>query len=177
MTNKLFALLICFCLFGCMTPQKATDYLKKKDKLGAVCAAEFPVKEVYVKGKDSISFDTMFLETLSTDTVKTKDTIYITKSLPQKVVTVTKTRVDTFYKRDVAFEHELAAESKKYFDKTVLLDGKLADADIKIAELKAKARNYFWIIVVLIILLFRKPILSLIGKFSPLKYLSIAKKL
>jgi len=43
----LFLILIAVLSFAlsCKSPEKATNYLKKKDALAGICAAEYPVKE------------------------------------------------------------------------------------------------------------------------------------
>lgn len=177
MLKPAILLMLMVVLFGCMTEQKATDYLKKKDKLDDVCAAEFPVKEVFVKGKDSISFDTMFLETLSTDTVKTKDTIFITKTLPQKLVTVTKMRVDTFKQRDFAQENILMDKIRDYQNNEFKQAAKIDTLTQDVSNWKHKAHNYFWIIVLLVVALFRRPLWSLISTIgNPIRSLNIFKK-
>lgn len=166
MINKLFATLIVISLCGCMSEKKATDYLKKKDKLDDVCAAEFPVKETFIKGKDSISFDTMFLETLVADTVKTKDTIYITKALPQKVVTITKMRVDTFKKRDFSQENVLMDKIREYQNNEFKQGQKIDSLEKQVEYWNGKAVKRFWLIFLLIGgaagYIFRKPLGTLL---------------
>ncbi len=40
---------------GCKTPEKAINYLKKKDKLAEVCAKEYPIKETVIfKAGDTV---------------------------------------------------------------------------------------------------------------------------
>jgi len=171
MINKLFATLIVISLCGCMSEKKATDYLKKKDKLDDVCAAEFPVKETFIKGKDSISFDTMFLETLVADTVKTKDTIYITKALPQKVVTITKMRVDTFKQRDFSQENVLMDKIRGYQNNEFKQAAQIDLLKKQVDDWKGKAVKRFWLLFLIIGsaagYIFRKPIG---GLFKLLKF-------
>lgn len=88
-------LLSVFLLSGCLTSKKATDYLKKKDKLDDVCAENYPAKETFIKGDTITVVDT----TYSTDTLDiyevVRDTVHHTKFLPGKTITKTKTVTDT----------------------------------------------------------------------------------
>lgn len=164
--SKLPAILLVIILAGCVTAKKAESVLKKKDKLDDVCAANYPVIEKYIQGKDSISFDTMFLETLVQDTVKTKDTVYITKTLPQKVVTVTKMRVDTFKQRDFAQENVLMDKIRGYQDNEYKQAAQIDLLKKQVSEWKGKAVKRFWLIFLLIGgvagYLFRKPLGTLL---------------
>ena len=57
-------MLIVGCLSSCNPQrkiQKAERVLKDADALAKICADEFPIKTEYIKGKDSISFDTLYV--------------------------------------------------------------------------------------------------------------------
>jgi hypothetical protein len=95
---------------ACMTPQKAVNYLKDKDLLDDTCAANYPVQEKFIKGDSVVTTDTLWGIDYQTDTLVTKDTVYITKTLPAKTIIRTITRTDTVIKRDIAQENALQDE-------------------------------------------------------------------
>jgi hypothetical protein len=118
------------CFIGCLTPQKATDYLKKKDKLDDVCAENFPVKDSLIKGDTTIVTDTL----INTDTLETfeviRDTVHHTVTLPAKVITKTKVVTDTIIRQDNAKINALQDDIRAR-DKTI------GDRDNEITKLKS----------------------------------------
>lgn len=95
---------LCFGI-GCMTPQKAVNYLKDKDLLDDTCAANFPVQEKFIKGDSVVTTDTLLGIDYQTDTLVTKDTVYIKRVEPGKTITRTIRTTDTVVKRDAAYEN------------------------------------------------------------------------
>jgi len=103
-------------LAGCMTSEKAVSFLKKKDLLDDTCAANFPVQEKFIKGDSVVTTDTLWGIDIQMDTLVTKDTVYITKTLPPKTITRTIRTTDTVLKRDIAQENVLQDAVKKSRD-------------------------------------------------------------
>jgi len=68
------------------------------------CAVTFPPKEKLIKGDSVLVTDTLYMaDGVVTDTLTTKDTVYITKTeVKTKVVTNTITRTDTIRQTDQA---------------------------------------------------------------------------
>jgi len=102
-------MLIVGCLSSCNPQrkiQKAEQVLKDADALAKICADEFPVKEVFIKGDSVLLFDTLYVGENIFDTVyKTfNDTVtrVVTKTLPAKIVTKTVRITDTIVKENTA---------------------------------------------------------------------------
>ena len=102
-------MLIVGCLSSCNPQrkiQKAEQVLKDADALAGICADEYPIKEVYIKGDSVLLFDTLFVGENIFDTVyKTfNDTVtrVVTKTLPAKIVTKTIRITDTIVKENTA---------------------------------------------------------------------------
>lgn len=95
------ALLIALLLvqYGCMTTQKATDYLKKNNALAEICANEYPPKIEYKAGEIITKSDTTYLPGDSVPcppAINGKDTIRVKVKCPdQKIIRDTTYRVDT----------------------------------------------------------------------------------
>jgi hypothetical protein len=127
---RLLTFLLLLCIFGmvalfagCMTSQKAVDFLKKKKELPIVCDTEYPVKEKYIKGDSIIITDTIYEgENNFYDTTinYVSDTItkIITKTLPSKTIYKTIYRTDTVVKESTAnldiLKNEKAELQRKY---------------------------------------------------------------
>mgnify|MGYP007125648050 CR=1 FL=1 len=79
---------VIFMVAGCMTPQKATGYLKEKGLLADTCAANYPVLPDTVYKEGEIIVETTFLPG---DTLYNYDTVtqveYVTVTAPTKVIT------------------------------------------------------------------------------------------
>ena len=143
-------LLIAILFASCMTPQKATDYLKKKDKLDDVCAENFPVKDTFIVGDTVIDTDTLETFEVYTDTTTLRDTVYITRTLPGKTITKTITRTDTIRRRDFAYENVLADQVRQCTDLQLQLIDKNTKLTEQVEDWKGKARKRNWIILILI---------------------------
>jgi hypothetical protein len=161
----------CIFLFSCMTPNKATNYLKKKDLLDDTCAANFPVKDsIMVVTVDSVHFETLYL-----DGQVVVDSIYLERGEDKqyeitKVITKTITKTVEVKTRDRAFENVL-------LDANVVIEKKLGQTETKAAALeeektilqgkiKAKNKKIFWLYIIIALLTawnFRKPIARLIN--------------
>ena len=100
-------LVLVFFLFGCYTPKKADRQLDKvndeyPEKIAALCTKEYPIKykrdtvtEVYY---DLIEVECPeYVQETVHDTITYRDTIFtkVIKTLPAKVVTITKTVEDS----------------------------------------------------------------------------------
>lgn len=83
-------------LFGCMTTEKATDYLEKHGRLPAICAEKYPPDTTFIAGTPIVQRDT----TISHDSVPCPPTpegkiVYV--PVPAKtVITNTIHKTDTF---------------------------------------------------------------------------------
>jgi len=87
-------------LTSCYNQNKAVKQVAKAELhypliIAEKCAKEYPPKEVYVKGKDSISYDTLFVGENIIDTLYRNDTIIIFKTSAPKIITKTITKIDT----------------------------------------------------------------------------------
>ena len=99
------------------------------------CAATFPVKEVFVKGKDSIRTDTLFLRSDSVPCPPAADGRVIKIPCPpQRTVTKTIIRVDTLLKENTAKAQSLSNEINRLQQQSAVLTAKNK-------ELARKAKN------------------------------------
>lgn len=103
-------IILSFILFGCYNQKKATTQFGKAvityPIIGAsYCANEFPVKDSTITDT-LITTDTLYVEPLPADTVMIQDfdtvRIYITKTLPAKIITNTVQIRDTIYQTNTA---------------------------------------------------------------------------
>ena len=88
--------------FGCMTPKKAVDYLKKKELLADTCAANFPVKErtdtlIEIRYRED---STLINELLAINKGLEKKLAYL-EGLPPKIDSATCQQLRLMYIRDV----------------------------------------------------------------------------
>ena len=152
---------------SCMTVDKAKQVLKKKDALAAICATEYPVKTEYIKGDSVITFDTIYTGgELIIDTVVnySKDTVIITKTVPvTKVVTKTVTIVDTVVKENTAAVEATKIDLNKCNDKYASLFLKYEKLFDQSDKYRKQRNTAYWIILGLLVLLFRKPLLKLVN--------------
>jgi len=110
----LILLLFVLSLCSCYSLRKAKGEFGKAvtahPEIGAeYCAITYPVKEVIIQGKDSITVDTLWgAGETQFDTVysHSKDTVYITKFIRGNTIRETIIRTDTVYKVNTA---EIAA--------------------------------------------------------------------
>lgn len=117
--------------------------MKDADALAKICADEFPIKTEYIKGKDSISFDTLYVDGIINDTTILVDTVtklvtkVVTKSLPAKIITKTIRIVDTIREENPATIKVLKDEIVVYKIRNGVLE---ADRD----NWKSKAKKRLW---------------------------------
>ena len=169
----LMALIAVIVFNGCMTSEKAVAFLKKKDLLDDTCSANFPVQEKFIKGDSVVTTDTLWGVDYQTDTLVTKDTVYITKTLPSKVITKTISRIDTVVKRDVAYENVLQDEVRKSRQEasTEKSDKEKVQAELK--ALKDKWRGKigipWWILVLVAGLVYVGSKFKILKLFNPFK--------
>lgn len=162
-------------MFGACNPaKKAQRELEKAKKVldgnygeaAKFCADKFPPKIEYIKGDSVLVLDTLYVGgDVVFDTVKTKDTVFITKTLPAKVITKSVRIVDTIRDSNPA---ALIAANVRLNEKI----GELAVCNAKADELKknmedwkkkAKTRNWLWLLVLVLVgWNFRKTIFKII---------------
>lgn len=116
------------------------------------CATTYPVKEVLIKGKDSIVTDTLYGEgEIIRDTINSRDTVFIynTVRLPGSVINKTVYKTDTIKKEGGALFALCSIERSK-------LISLLQDKSQQVETLKKKAKKRFWTIAAMgsVILLF-----------------------
>lgn len=107
---RLYAALILFLFAGCMTTEKATNYLLKNDKLGEICATHYPPRIEYKEGKIKVYTDTAYLPGDSVPCPPdTSGSITYIQTKPL-IITKTKSRTDTVYQANTAMEDVLRKE-------------------------------------------------------------------
>lgn len=142
---------------GCSTPQsinkrvhrkaeKAKAFLKENYLLPKICADEFPVKTEYIKGDSVVHFDTLYVEGIIYDTVTQNDTVYITRSLPGKVINKTIYRTDTLVKENTARIAAMQIEIDKLKAEKEVLLLKIEGIEAERDSWKTKARKRQWLI-------------------------------
>jgi len=151
---------------SCMTTQKATSYLEDKGELPKICADKFPPKDSVVI-KDSIRVDTIYSGSDPVfDTViqVINDTVerVITKTLPAKVITKTNIQTKEVFRENTARVVQLQKDVSNCIDELGKRDKKINEVTEESKGWKKKAKQRWWIIIALLVLLFRKPLLSLI---------------
>lgn len=165
---KYLLILTTFFLAGCLTPKKAMQKLDSSGKGSEYCATRFPVKTEYIKGDSVVSFDTIYQYVDGEpifDTIYnvTRDTVLVTKQVPViKYITKTITRIDTVIKESTAKLdtanrriNALQAENGLIRQANDMLQAKLDKA-------KKQRNTAYWLIILLFVALFRKPIYTLI---------------
>ena len=143
-------MLIVGCLSSCNQQrkiQKAERVLKDANALAGICADEFPVKEVFIKGDSVLLFDTLYVGENIFDTVyKTfNDTVtrVVTKTLPAKIVTKTIRITDTIVKENTARIEDFRIQLRNKDIENGILK---ADRD----NWKSKAKQRFWWLLIAI---------------------------
>lgn len=129
---------------GCYSANKARTQFAKavthSPELAATyCAITYPVKERVIQGRDSIRTDTLYGTQYVTDTVRSKDTVYITKYFQGSTIRETIIRTDTILKENTA-----AVEAERLNNKT--LTGVLGDTTGERDKWRKIAKKRFWII-------------------------------
>lgn len=137
-------------LAGCMTPEKATSFLKKKDLLDDTCAANFPVQEKFIKGDTIETTDTLWGIDYQTDTIRANDTVYIKRVEPGKTITRTIRVVDTVVKRDIAYENVLQDKNRDLTTVNNKQTQKIETLTESVEEWKAKAKKrMLWVLILI----------------------------
>ena len=143
-------MLIVGCLSSCNPQrkiQKAEQVLKDADALAKICADEFPVKEVFIKGDSVLLFDTLYVGENIFDTVyKTfNDTVtrVVTKTLPAKIVTKTIRITDTIVKENTARIEDFNIQLRNKE-----IENGILKADRDNWKVKAKQRLWWFLIAV-----------------------------
>lgn len=163
----LIAIITCVILFfvsGCVSAEKAQMVLEKKQVLAKVCAEKYPVKTEYIKGDSVVitTIDTIYSgNDIIFDTVYSvaKDTVIITKTIPiTKVIKNTIRITDTIVKENTAAVEATKIDLNKCKSANEALTAKLN-------KVKRVRSTYFWLLIVVTILLFRKPILKMLNIF------------
>ena len=120
---------VIFMVAGCMTPQKATSYLKEKGMLDDTCAANFPVIPDTVYKEGELMIETTYLPG---DTIYNYDTVYVTG--PTKVIT--RHKVDTLVRTVVDSAAVSAAKGT-----IQALEQELRKASNELAKVTDKAKD------------------------------------
>ena len=143
-------MLIVGCLSSCNPQrkiQKAEQVLKDANALAGICADEYPIKEVYIKGDSVLLFDTLFVGENVFDTLyETKnDTVtkFITKTLPAKVITKTIRVTDTVIKENTARIEDFNIQLRNKE-----IENGILKADRDNWKVKAKQRLWWFLIAV-----------------------------
>lgn len=167
---KFIAIILTTIIFaGCMTTQKAKNFLEKEGALDSICMEEYkPVDSIVIR--DSISFDTLFLETVGqTDTVTKNDTVYITKTLPAKVITKTVTHTKEVFTENTARVKYLENRLSEASQYASFLEGRNKFLEERGDDWKKKAHKRMSLLIILIAAFagwtFRKPLMGVLGKF------------
>ena len=151
---------------SCVTPEKAQRVLEKKQVLAKVCAEKYPVKIEYIKGDSVITVDTIYSGSdVIFDTVYHigTDTVVVTKTIPiTKTITKTIHVVDTLVKENTAAVEAAKVAlincDKKY--SALFLQHEALTA--KLDKVKKTRSTYFWLLLLSVGLLFRKPLIKLL---------------
>lgn len=131
---------------SCTTERKAIDYMNKHPEVSSkYCGDKYPVKETYIKGKDSIITKEVFIKGDSVDcpaVVNGKDTVKVRVKCPdQKVVYNNVYRTDTVKVENTAklaaTAHHLEKMTSMYQKENILREK---------AEKESKTKTW-WIVV------------------------------
>ena len=120
---------------SCMTPQKATSYLKEKGLLADTCAANYPVIPDTVYKEGELVIETTFLpgDTIyNYDTVTQTEFVHVTP--PVKVIT--KTRIDSVVVSKIDSAKVAAANRK-----ISLLEKQIKDTEAELYKAEDKAKD------------------------------------
>ena len=162
-------------LFGACNPaKKAQRELEKAKKVldgnhgeaAKFCAEKFPPKIEYIKGDSVVVLDTLYVGgEVVFDTVETKDTVFITKTLPAKVITKTIRVVDTIRDSNPAALIAANVMLNEKIGEIAVLKNEKAELIKDVAHWRKKAKDRWWLWVALGASLawnFRKTIFKLI---------------
>lgn len=165
---KYFIILTTFFLAGCLTPKKAMQKLDSSGKGGEYCAIRFPVKTEYIKGDSVVSFDTIYqygsaepiFDTIYSSQI---DTIIRTKTVPvTKYITKTITRIDTVIKESTAKLDTATRRINALEAENTLIRKANELIQAKADKAKKQRNTAYWLILLAIAYLCRKPIIKLV---------------
>ena len=172
MKKLLLFIIVASAFAGCYTQRanerrlnKAVALVTSRPLLVAqICGSAYPIKETTFVKEPVMVLDTIY-ELPYNDTIISKDTVYIVRTLPAKVIT------KTIYKeREVVKENTAKIEEQKQL--YIQCEDKYQKIYLKWEDADKKAKTRFWWLIVLIALItgfiLRKPIASLILK-APIK--------
>lgn len=163
-------------LFGACNPAKKAQRELEKAKsvlhgniaeAAKFCAEKFPPQVQYIKGDSVIVLDTLYVGgDVIFDTVETKDTVFITKTLPAKVITKTIRQVDTVRDSNPAALIAANVRLNEEITKVARLTGEkqlLAENNKELKKERNNWRLYFFILLILSLgWTFRKTLIKLI---------------
>jgi hypothetical protein len=149
-------------LMGCSSSRridKAKEVLGNS-KLDAAkfCAENFPDKTEYIKGDSVVKFDTMYVGEVITDTIESKDTVYITEKLPARLITKTVRITDTIKVEDRAMLIVANMENEKLVRENI----DLKESYENWRSIAKRRWNLWWLVLALVAFNFRKSIFKLI---------------
>jgi hypothetical protein len=141
--KTILSILLAVCIMGCMSTQKATNYLEKKGKLAEVCATRYPVQDSKIIIKEHVTTDTVL--GTSYIMIDTCDGKVVQKPCPPtKTITNTIVRDTTIYKRDRAYEAVLLNELQAYNKQIKALDSMNNKLSRESIAYKKKANDWQW---------------------------------
>lgn len=159
-------------LSGCMTVEKAKDYLIKKKALAAICEEEYPNDTTSRIETDTlVRWDTLMIPEVVSDTTIQFDTVVVTNTNTRYITkTVTNTQTRTVYDTRSLQAKQDTINSQR--DTILVL--RTSNAILK-DQRNSMTKNFIWAILgnmVLLVILFRKPIGRLFSKIqNPLSWL------
>lgn len=168
-TIYLLILFLIYSLTSCTTERKATKYFNNHlEKLAPLCVETFPPKDSTVT-KDSIRFDTLYIEG---EPVILKDSFYIKGDTVVRVITKECPKVQTVIKTEIKeVTHYVENTAKvKVLENVIANDNKTIQkqaGQIEDRDNKIKGKNgWIWKLIIVVaietIILFRKPLISLV---------------
>lgn len=127
--------------------ERATNLLNKYPENAALyCASKFPNKETIIY-RDSVTLDTIYLETLTTDTIVSNDTVRIVTTSPAKVITKTLVKYKEVQTENTAKVEEQRILLVKCEGRYDILQKKFEKSE---EERKAWRKKFYWIIFVIL---------------------------
>lgn len=155
-------LLILLLLSSCLNAKKVNKYLDKNELFTAKnCADRFPIVSDTVITLDYIS-DTMTIENirwLKQDTIRTKLPCNCKDKIILKTVTITKENTASY-----KFYKESKSKDSIFYNKSIAdLNSKIIIREDRVKQLKHRNMYLWLIILILSLIIVRKPILRLIG--------------
>ena len=145
----IIALFLLMLLSSCNPSKKAQRELEKAKAVlsgnvveaARFCMDKFPDKTEYIKGDSVVIFDTLYVGEVVFDTVETKDTVFITKQLPGKVITKTVRVTDTIKIEDRAKLIAANADLNDKIGEVAALKNEVSELKKNVAEWRKKAKD------------------------------------